>query len=70
MKPGDVVLIRKSQYDWIHTAIVIEVGTDTFTTIEGNTDINGSSNGTGVFKRVRNFRKNTLDVFSLSQWIG
>ncbi|MCF2219896.1 CHAP domain-containing protein [Chryseobacterium sp. PS-8] len=70
VKPGDVVLIRKSQYDWIHTAIVIEVGTDTFTTIEGNTDINGSSNGTGVFKRVRNFRKNTLDVFSLSQWIG
>jgi hypothetical protein len=34
-------------------------------TIEGNTDAQGGSNGTAVFTRLRNFRKTTLDVYSI-----
>lgn len=37
-----------------HTGIVVEMHADgSFTTIEGNTDPAGSSNGYGVFKRTR-----------------
>ncbi|MBD8082295.1 peptidoglycan-binding domain-containing protein [Chryseobacterium caseinilyticum] len=68
-KKGDVLLVRKSQNDWIHTAIIVDVVGDTFITIEGNTNNDGSSNGDGVYKRVRNFRKSYLDVFSLNNWL-
>lgn len=65
-KPGDLFLIRyASTPDWFHTGLIAEVEDDIFETIEGNTDIKGSSNGTGVFARVRNFRKGTIDVFSI-----
>ena len=69
VQKGDVLLVRKSQNDWIHTAIVLDVTGDTFVTIEGNTNNDGSSNGDGVYKRVRNFKKSTLDVFSLNKWL-
>lgn len=68
-KKGDVLLVRKSMHDWIHTAIIVDVVGDTFITIEGNTNNDGSSNGDGVYKRVRNFRKSALDVFSLNNWL-
>ncbi|WP_262148634.1 hypothetical protein [Chryseobacterium foetidum] len=61
--------MRKSQNDWIHTAVIVDVIGDTFITIEGNTNNDGSSNGDGVYKRVRNFRKSYLDVFSLNNWL-
>ncbi|KQT17905.1 peptidoglycan-binding protein [Chryseobacterium sp. Leaf404] len=67
-KKGDVLLVRKSQSDWIHTAIIVDIIGDTFITIEGNTNNDGSSNGDGVYKRVRNFRKSPLDVFSIENW--
>ncbi|XHR97653.1 hypothetical protein ACFJIV_13940 [Mucilaginibacter sp. UC70_90] len=38
---------------------------DLFDTIEGNTNTDGSSNGNGVYKRVRNFQTSKLDVFSI-----
>ncbi|WP_312078192.1 peptidoglycan-binding domain-containing protein [Chryseobacterium sp.] len=69
VKKGDVLLVRKSQNDWVHTAIIVDVVGDTFVTIEGNTNNDGSSNGDGVYKRVRNFRKSALDVFSLNNWL-
>jgi hypothetical protein len=69
IKKGDVFLIRKSKFDWIHTGIVVEVGTETFETIEGNTNSDGSSNGNGVYKRVRNFKKGVIDIFSIENWI-
>ncbi|AUP79061.1 peptidoglycan-binding protein [Flavivirga eckloniae] len=69
VKPGDILLIRRSWHDWTHTAIIIDVEDETFTTIEGNTNRSGSRNGDGVYKRVRNFQKSNLDVFSLEKWI-
>ncbi|MCW3162445.1 peptidoglycan-binding domain-containing protein [Chryseobacterium oryctis] len=69
VKKGDILLIRKSLHDWVHTAIIMDIKGDTFVTIEGNTNNDGSSNGDGVYKRIRNFRKSVLDVFSLSKWI-
>ncbi len=69
IKRGDIFLIRKSQFDWIHTGIIVEIGSDIFTTIEGNSNIKGSRNGIGVYKRVRNFKKNLIDVFSIENWV-
>ena len=68
IKPGDILLIRKSTYDWTHTAIIIEVYKDSVLTIEGNTNDDGSRNGDGVYMRTRNFRKSKLDVFSIEKW--
>ena len=65
VKPGDIFLLQKATNDWIHTGIITSVGTDTFETIEGNTNSGGSSNGNAVLKRVRNFRQSKLDMFSI-----
>jgi len=66
IKPGDVFLLRfQGVDDWFHTGVITRVDDDVVETIEGNTDTKGSSNGTGVFARVRNFRKTTMDVFSI-----
>ncbi|WDF54280.1 peptidoglycan-binding protein [Mucilaginibacter sp. KACC 22063] len=65
VKPGDIFLLQKSPTDWYHTGFVTGVDNDIFETIEGNTNTDGSANGNGVYKRTRNFRKQTLDVFSI-----
>ncbi|MFD2571686.1 peptidoglycan-binding protein [Spirosoma soli] len=66
MRPGDVFLLRYPKApDWYHTGFISRVDGDVVETIEGNTDSKGSSNGTAVFARVRNFRKTTMDVFSI-----
>ncbi len=64
VQPGDIFLVQKSPYDWIHTGIITKVGNDTFETIEGNTNREGSANGDRVFRRIRNFRAGKLDVYS------
>lgn len=65
VKPGDIFLLQKTPNDWHHTGIILSIGTETFETIEGNTNEGGSSNGNGVYKRVRNFMGSKLDVFSI-----
>jgi hypothetical protein len=65
VKPGDIFLLQQTPHDWIHTGIITAIHADTFDTIEGNTNTDGSSNGNGVYKRVRNFRSSKLDVFSI-----
>jgi peptidoglycan hydrolase-like protein with peptidoglycan-binding domain len=65
VKPGDIFLVQKSPNDWMHTGIITGVHGDLFDTIEGNTNTDGSSNGNGVYKRVRNFQSSKLDVFSI-----
>lgn len=65
VKPGDIFLVQKSTNDWIHTGLVTAVHDELFETIEGNTNIDGSSNGNGVYARTRNFLKARLDVFSI-----
>jgi len=64
-KPGDIFLVQKTPNDWVHTGIIAAVGKDIFETIEGNTNDDGSNNGNRVCKRVRNFMKSKLDVFSI-----
>jgi hypothetical protein len=66
VKPGDLFLLQKSATDWHHTGLIIGVDGDVFDTIEGNTNTDGSPNGNGVYKRVRNFRTQTLDVFPIA----
>ncbi|ANH80401.1 peptidoglycan-binding protein [Niabella ginsenosidivorans] len=65
VKPGDIFLLQKTPYDWVHTGIITAIGTDVFETVEGNTNQGGSSNGIAVLKRIRNFRQSKLDVFSI-----
>lgn len=66
MQPGDVFLLRyPNAPDWYHTGLIIRIDGDVVETIEGNTDTKGSSNGTAVFARVRNYRKTTMDVFTI-----
>ncbi len=69
VKKGDIFLLRKSKFDWIHTGIILEVGTETIETIEGNTNADGSRNGNGVYRRIRNFQKSKIDVFSIQNWV-
>jgi|SRR5215469_2079551 len=54
-QPGDVfIMLFKAGGG--HTGIVESVGDDgTLHTIEGNTDLNGSPEGIGVFRRIRHF---------------
>lgn len=69
VKPGDVFLLQKTLNDWVHTGLITAVNGDLFETIEGNTNTDGSSNGNGVYKRVRNFRNSKLDVFSIQSLV-
>ena len=46
---------KKNAKDWIHTGIVTRVDTETFGTIEGNTDHDGSNNGYEATTRTRSW---------------
>jgi len=59
VKPGHLFLVRKSQGDWQHTGIVIEMGAEHCVTVEGNTNDEGSREGYEVCRRIRSF--NSLD---------
>ncbi|SEC20777.1 Putative peptidoglycan binding domain-containing protein [Tenacibaculum sp. MAR_2009_124] len=69
MEPGDIFLIQKSKFDWVHTGIIMEIQGETIQTIEGNTNQAGSRNGIAVMKRIRNFHKSKIDVFSIDSLI-
>lgn len=51
---GDQFLVLASANDATHTGFVSGVNGNSFTTIEGNTNDNGSADGIGVFARTRN----------------
>lgn len=52
--PGALFLVRKKDGSgWHHTGIVASAGPDTVTTIEGNTNDDGSREGYEAIKRVR-----------------
>jgi len=65
IKPGDLFLIQKSPLDWTHTGIITDIEGNVIETIEGNTNFQGSRNGVTVRKRIRNFMKSKIDVFSI-----
>lgn len=66
IKAGDIFLLQKSNLDWKHTGIVINVNGDTIETIEGNTNSSGSSNGNAVANKIRNFKTSKIDFFSIA----
>jgi len=43
--PGSIFLVRVTSLDWTHTGIVVEAGSETFTTLEGNTNDDGCRAG-------------------------
>jgi hypothetical protein len=55
VSPGCLFLSRRSSNDWIHTGIVISSASETFDTVEGNTNDEGSPNGFEVCRRVRGY---------------
>jgi hypothetical protein len=54
--PGSLFLRRRTANDWEHTGIVVEVDEETFQTIEGNTNDEGSREGYEVCARTRGFK--------------
>ena len=57
LRPGAVFLIRKTETDWTHTGICTAFHSETFETIEGNSDDEGNREGIEVCARVRGYRK-------------
>lgn len=53
--PGSIFLHRKNPTDWTHAGIVVGLHADTFETIEGNTNDEGSREGYEVCRRSRAF---------------
>lgn len=56
-QPGSFFLVRKSSTDWTHTGIVVSTSEETFRTIEGNTNDDGSREGYEVCARTRAYGK-------------
>lgn len=65
IKPGDLFLISKSTHDWVHTGIITDIKDDWIYTVEGNTNDEGVREGFEVCRRMRNFKKNNIDIFHL-----
>ncbi len=57
--PGSLFLIRNQNNpgDWIHTGIVIDADSHSFTTIEGNSNTAGGRNGFEVCQRERGYKQ-------------
>lgn len=66
IQPGDIFLVVKSPRDWIHTGIITGLDNDTFHTIEGNTNDEGSREGFEVCRRIRNFKTKNIDIYKVS----
>ena len=56
LRPGCLFAVRKTATDWTHIGIVIEVGSEGFKTIEGNTNDEGARNGFEVCMRSRGYK--------------
>lgn len=53
--PGSIFLVRRTSTDWTHTGIVTDATTQTFDTIEGNTNDEGVREGFEVCARTRGY---------------
>jgi peptidoglycan hydrolase-like protein with peptidoglycan-binding domain len=62
---GDLFLVRRTSTDWIHTGIVSRLHQETFDTIEGNTNDEGSVNGYEVCARNRAY-SSKIDFIQIS----
>jgi len=57
IKPGDLFVVRGVTSDWTHAGFVEVVMAETFDTFEGNSNNDGSSNGTVALERNRSYPK-------------
>lgn len=55
LRPGLLFVVRQSANDWTHVGIVLEVKDQTFNTLEGNTSVDGSRNGTTAKEGNRSY---------------
>lgn len=53
---GSIFLVKKGSSEWSHTGIVLLAERDYFTTIEGNTNDDGSPEGYEVCQRTRGYQ--------------
>jgi hypothetical protein len=56
IRPGAFFLVRKSTKAWVHIGIVTSTADETFDTIEGNTNDEGSAEGYEVCARTRGWK--------------
>ena len=55
--PAQIFLVRRTPSDWTHTGFSFEGANTVFSTIEGNTNEDGSANGFEVARRTRSVAK-------------
>jgi putative peptidoglycan binding protein len=55
IRPGHLFLNRRTPSDWTHTGLVVAAGPDSFRTVEGNTNDDGSREGYEVCARMRGY---------------
>ena len=55
--PAQIFLVRKTPTDWTHTGFSFDGGDTIFSTIEGNTNEDGSANGFEVAQRTRSISR-------------
>lgn len=60
---AQIFLVRKTPTDWIHTGFSFEGANTVFSTIEGNTNEDGSTNGFEVARRTRSVPKKDFIKF-------
>jgi len=60
---GSFFLVRRTSTDWTHVGIVTGTGEESFDTIEGNTNDEGSREGYEVCERIRGYGKKDFIVF-------
>jgi hypothetical protein len=60
---AQIFLVRRTSSDWVHTGFSYEGVNTVFTTIEGNTNEDGSANGFEVAKRTRSVPKKDFIKF-------
>jgi hypothetical protein len=63
--PGSIFLVRVTSLDWTHTGIVVEAGSETFTTLEGNTNDDGCRAGKSKGSKQRG-RESFCQMFGSS----
>lgn len=53
---GSLFLVRRTATDWTHTGMLTEAHADSFDTVEGNTNDEGSREGFEVCSRLRGYK--------------
>jgi len=68
IKPGDLFLVinKRNEMDATHIGIIIDVNEYVMTTIEGNTNDEGSRDGYEVCQRYRDITKGNYDIIKIT----